>query len=65
MYWAVLQLTQIFDCRVQRETVQPEAVARRCFVKKGVFRNFAKFTGKHPPQSVFFIKAAIAGVLKK
>ena len=60
MYWAVLQLTQIFECRVQ-----PEAVARRCSVKKGVLRNFAKFTGKHPPQSLFFNKVAIAGVIKK
>ena len=24
-----------------------EAVVRRCSVKKGVLRNFAKFTGKH------------------
>ena len=24
-----------------------EAVVRRCTVKKGVLRNFAKFTGKH------------------
>ena len=65
MYWAVLKLTQIFECRVQRETVQPEAVARRCSVNKGVLRNFAKFTGKHLPQSLFFNKVAIAGVIKK
>ena len=36
---------------------------RRCSVKKGVFRNFAKFTGKHLCQSIhgqslFFNKAA-------
>ena len=24
-----------------------EAVAQRCSVKKGVFKNFTKFTGKH------------------
>ena len=29
---------------------------RRCSVKKGVFRNFAKFTGKHLHQSLFFNK---------
>ena len=31
-----------------------EAVARRCFVKKGVLENFAKLTGKHLCQSPFF-----------
>ena len=29
---------------------------RRCFVRKGVLRNFAKFTGKHLWQSLFLIK---------
>ena len=33
-----------------------EAVARRCSVKKGVLRNFAKFTGKHLFQGLFFNK---------
>ena len=27
---------------------------RRCSVRKGVLRNFAKFTGKHPCQRLFF-----------
>ena len=31
---------------------------RRCFAKKGVLRNFAKFTGKQLCQSLFFNKAA-------
>ena len=31
---------------------------RRCSVKKGVPRNFAKFTGKHLCQSLFFNKVA-------
>ena len=30
----------------------------RCFVKKGVLKNFAKFTGKHLCQSLFFNKVA-------
>ena len=41
---------------------------RRCSVKKGVFRNFAKFTGKHLCQSFFFDKVAVlrpASLLKK
>ena len=31
---------------------------RRCFVRKGVLRNFAKFTGKHMCQSLFYNKVA-------
>ena len=45
-----------------------EAVAQRCSVKKGVLRNFAKFTGKHLCQSLFFNKVAgprPAALLKK
>ena len=30
----------------------------RCFVNKGVLKSFAKFTGKHLCQSLFFNKAA-------
>ena len=32
------------------------AVVRRCSMKKGVLRNFAKSTGKHLCQSLFFNK---------
>ena len=38
------------------------------FCRKGVVRNFAKFTGKHPCQSLFFNKVASLGsatLLKK
>ena len=45
-----------------------EAVARRCSVKKGVLRNFTKFTGKHLCQSLFFNKVAgvtLVTLLKK
>ena len=40
---------------------------RRCSVRKGVLRNFAKFTGKRLCQSLFFIKVAgrPATLLKK
>ena len=41
---------------------------RRCSVKKGVLRNFAKFTGKHLCQSLFFNKVAslrLATLIKK
>ena len=35
------------------------------FCKKGVLRNFVKFTGKHLSQSLFFNKVAAATLLKK
>ena len=41
---------------------------QRCFVRKGILRNFAKLTGKHMCQSLFFNKVAglrAATLLKK
>ena len=41
---------------------------RRCSTRKGVLRNFANFTGKHPYQSLFFNKVVGLGpatLLKK
>ena len=35
-----------------------EAVAQRCFIRKDVLRNFAKFTGKHLCRSPFFNQVA-------
>ena len=40
-----------------------EAVVRRCFVKKGVLKNFTKFTGKHLCQSLFTNK--VTGLKKR
>ena len=43
-----------------------EAVVRRCSVKKGVRRNFTKFTGKHLCQRLFFNKVAgLCNFIKK
>ena len=45
-----------------------EAVVQICSKKKGVFRNFVKFTGKHLRQSLFFNNVAglsLATLLKK
>ena len=33
----------------------------KVFCKKGVFRNFTKFTGKHMCQSLFFNKKIVSG----
>ena len=51
-------LHQILDKLVDDSTTNSttEAVARRCSVKEGVLRNFAKFTGKHLFQGLFFNK---------
>ena len=35
-----------------------EAVVRRCLIKIGILKNFAKFTGKQLCQSLFFNKIA-------
>ena len=37
---------------------KPEAVVQRCSVKKVVLKNFAKITGKHLCQSLFYNKVA-------
>ena len=37
-----------------------ETVARRCSVRKGVLRNFTKFTGKHLRQDPFVNKVTSA-----
>ena len=39
-------------------SVKGRSSHRRCSVRKGVLRNFAKFTGKHLCQSLFFNKVA-------
>ena len=47
---------------------QSRSSHRRCYLRKGFLRNFAKFTGKHLCQSLFFNKVAglrPATVLKK
>ena len=38
---------------------------RKCSVKKGVLKNFAKFTGKHLCQSLFLIKLYACNFIKK
>ena len=37
----------------------------RCSVRKCLLRNFAKFAGKHPSQSLFFNKVFLLTLLKK
>ena len=46
------------SCRVSSIASGPQdaEAATRVFCKKGVLRNFAKFTGKHLRESLFFNK---------
>ena len=58
----------VYETLKSLENVRSEAAVQRCSVKRGVLRNFAKFTGKHLCQSHFFNKVAVmrsAAFLKK
>ena len=41
------------------KTLESEKIGRMCSVKKGVLRKFAKFTGKHLWQRLFYNKVAV------
>ena len=40
--------------KAKANTDDREAVSRRCFIKKIILKNFAKFTGKHICQCLLF-----------
>ena len=44
----------------QKKLVEGRSSHQRCSVKKGALRNFAKLTGKHICQSLFFNKVEIS-----
>ena len=58
----ILQTLEIVRCRTSRKLIERSLFLRssrpNVFCKKGVFRQFAKFTGKHLCQSLFFNKVA-------
>ena len=47
-------------CCIHHQQSPPRSSHQRCSVKKSVLKNFAKFTGKHLRQSLFFNKVADA-----
>ena len=48
-----------WDARIEdRRNLKSRSSLQRCSLKKGVLRNFAKFTGNHLGQSLFFDKTA-------
>ena len=53
------------SCAYDERKLFPEAVVRSCSVKKVFLGNFAKFTGKHQCQSLFFNKVAGPTLSKK
>ena len=53
-----LNIVMIKEQSKQEVTYIYRSSHRRCSVKKDVFRNFTKFTGKHLRQSLFFNKVA-------
>ena len=62
-----LQILRLFRARSFktaecRFTLKRQKQPSECSVKKGVLRNFAKFTGKHLCQSFFFWKESVAQV---
>ena len=52
-----LTFTQIFQIVIEKDIFRSSH--RRCFVTKGVLRNFAKLTGKHLCQSPFLHQSLI------
>ena len=52
LQWIHVNQLPTFSLKILKSSHQ------RCSVKKGVLRNFAKFTGKHLCQSLFFNKVA-------
>ena len=54
----ILRVAHILQTYFTTEAVTEVFCKKRCSVRKGVLRNFAKFTGKHLCQSLFFNKVA-------
>ena len=55
----LLNLESLLSPKIKVRTISSfRSSHQRCSRKKGVLRNFAKFTGKHLCQSLFFNKAA-------
>ena len=54
----VLTLLKQIEWVIQNGPITNRSSHQRCSIKKGVLRNFAKSTGKHLCQSLFFSKVA-------
>ena len=61
----IVRKTEVILCKTKHKPYDTELRLKLCkkqspdvFYKKGVLRNFAKFTGKHLCQRLFFNKVA-------
>ena len=57
-YWIIWQNTSRYEATIGSYLLRIRGSHWRCSVRKGVLRNFTKFTGKHLRQSLFFNKVA-------
>ena len=64
-YESLYIIAAIHSCLIQNRSENVRSNNQRCSVKKGVLRNFAKFTGKNPCQRLFLIKLQALGIIKK
>ena len=60
-----MTLIQHFSPLQMQILKKPRSNRPEKFCKKGVLRNFAKFTGKHVCQSLFFNKETLAKVFSR
>ena len=58
VFMKLRKLESLHQENIKLLSPQNRSSHRRCSVRKSVFRNFAKFTGKHLCQSLFFNKVA-------
>ena len=60
--WTYTFYVMVFNCWwnkvINAKGLENKVTQQKLFSKKGVLRNFAKFTGKHQWQSLFFDKVA-------
>ena len=54
VFFKITPRTQ-FVCKIHNYPIHFRSSHRKCSIKKGILKNFAKFTGKHLCQSLFFI----------
>ena len=54
--WTTASMTLKYEILIARSSHQ------RCFIKKGIIKNFTKFTGKHLCQSPFFDKVSVVSL---
>ena len=57
-FWLTEIMIKLILLNILKTTARVSRCSRRCSIREGVFKIFAKLTGKHPYQSVFVNKVA-------